>query len=185
MKRIYLLTAAAVLSLPLLCGCNDKEEDEMVIWDFMPSEIVIHVENAAGDNLLLPETAGSIVPEDVKAVYNGKTYDYTYTYVEDGKPVPYQPGAMDDRQKTRECAPIWYGLHDGYTEGDYEPTINFGQFAPTDNYRNEEFEIVWPDGSRDKIAFDLFINWDDRNNPQYVKNLYLNGKPVDSIVIVK
>lgn len=182
----YLVMAMAVLSLPALQSCD--EEEETVLWEFVPMDVMVHVVNANGENLLSPETPGYIVPEEVKAKYNGKVYEYGYTFVVDGKPVPYRSLSINDTpdsENTRAIPATWYGLHDGYSGDDLEPTINFGTFDPTVGYRNEEFEIVWPDGSSDRIAFDLFIDWTDEDNPQYVKNLYLNGNPVESIVIVK
>ena len=79
---------------------------------------------------------------------------------------------------------IWYGLHEGHNPDD--PTLNIGQLRPEDGYRNEQFDIVWPDGSRDRIGFDLFLKWNgDRTDFLYIKNLYLNGNPVETITIVK
>ena len=185
MKK-YFFIAVMALSLTILQGCD--EEKDVVLWEFTPADVMIHVVNANGDNLLSPETPGCIMPEEVEAIYNGKVYEYRYTFVVDGKPVPYKPFAINDTpdsEKTREISATWYGLHDGYSGNDLEPTINFGTFDPTVGYRNEEFEVVWPDGSRDRIAFDLFVDWTDKDNPQYVKNLYLNGNPVETIVVVK
>ena len=189
----------ATLLIPALQGCDDKETSiDNILTDTLACEIVIHVENSNGENLLMPETAGHIVPENVTVNYKGKVYNYTYTYEKDGKPYPFKqnmrwddPGYEDadnrldikNKVETRAYYGTWYGLHDGYTVN-WEPTINFGEFSPTSDYHNEEFEVIWPDGSSDKIAFDLYI---DRSNGEevYTKRLYLNGKPVDTIIIVK
>ena len=189
--------ATVILVLPLLQGCDDEEAIENMPGrgDFMGCDIVIHVENEDGENLLLPETPGYIDPKDVIVMYKRKKYEFHYKYMKDGKPYPFDRNLGDDdpwyetsdypgiwkEKKTR--VHDWQGLYDGYTMN-WEPTINFGEFSPTRDYHNEEFEVIWPDGSSDKIAFDLYI---DRSNGEevYTKRLYLNGKPVDTIIIVK
>ena len=198
MKR-YLFAMIATLLIPVLQGCDDEEAAiENILKDYPACEIVIHVENSNGENLLMPETPGYIVPEDVTANYKGKVYKYTYAYEKDGKPYPFKqntewddPGyekssnnlGIKGKTETRVNYGTWYGLHDGYTMN-WEPTINFGEFSPNSDYHNEEFEVRWPDGSSDKIAFDLYI--DESNGEEvYTKNLYLNGNPVDAIIIVK
>lgn len=72
MKK-YFFIAVMALSLTILQGCD--EEKDVVLWEFTPADVMIHVVNANGENLLSPETPGCIVPEEVEAIYNGKVYE--------------------------------------------------------------------------------------------------------------
>lgn len=177
---IFLKVAAAILILPSLQGCDDDGGSD-IIWDIAPSDIVVHVVDHNGHNLLLPETPGYINPENVAIEYKGKTYEYVNT-TEQEYPCYYTHSPQDNGTRAMRC--IWYGLHEGHNPDD--PTLNIGQLRPEDGYRNEQFDIVWPDGSRDMIGFDLFLKWNgDRTDFLYIKNLYLNGNPVETITIVK
>lgn len=171
--------AVAVLMLPLLQSCGDDDPGDDLIWDFMPVDITVFVEDSEGNNLLIPGTPGYINPEDVVVEYGGKTYEYVNT-----AELEYPCDSYEEpRPGTRATRCIWYGLHEGHNHDD--PSLNIGQFRVEDGYYGEQLEIVWPDGSRDKIVFNLFIFWITKKNPKTIKNLYLNGEPVDAIVIRK
>ena len=201
MKRyLSIMSAVAVALMIVLQGCGDEEVIENTPGDLRGCDIVIHVENENGENLLQPETQGYIAPEEVFVVYKRKKYEYRYKYEKDGKVYPFERnGHWDDPgyesfEGTDDIAPmrktraaIWTGLHDGYTM-DWQPTINFGEFSATKNRgegcHNETFQIVWPDGSSDEIVFDFYLE-NINGEREFVKNLYLNGVQVDAIVIVK
>ena len=177
---IFLKVTAVILILPLLKSCDDDEGGN-IIWDIVPSDIVVHVVDHNGNNLLLPETPGYINPEEVAIEYKGKTYEYVNTS-ELEYPCYYTHSTQDNGTRAILCT--WYGLHEGHNADD--PTLNIGQLAPEDDYRNEQFDIIWPDGRRDRIGFDLFFIWkNDRTDFLYIKNLYLNGNPVETITIEK
>lgn len=37
--------------------------------------------------------------------------------------------------------------------------LSFGEFSPTDNYRDQRFTVEWEDGSTTEVEFDLYIVW--------------------------
>ena len=75
MKARYLYGMLLLfLSATCFTACSD-DEDEYLIWDFYPIILQIAVQDAQGNDLLNPETPGSIANSGIKAIYKGVTYE--------------------------------------------------------------------------------------------------------------
>lgn len=159
--------ALFVLVLGLVSCDNFDGSEDGLIYDFANFTVSIEVENAQGVDLLNPEQEGNITDNTIKALWKDKTY------VRD---------ANWPKAETRENMPHWWGLYTSESEGRYN--LNFGEFSPTDSYRNATFTIDWGDGTTDTIGFDCYITW-KKHDPTVHFATYLNGEKVEKLKIVK
>lgn len=121
----------------LMAGC-EKEDVVGVDGDVTPVEIIIRVTDAHGNDLLNPNTSGTIFYNKISAIYKGKVYSMDTSYM----------------NKSRYLMPTFYGLK--WQKSDYkdEYLLYFGEFDGTENFQNEEIIIDWNDGTKDTICFD-------------------------------
>lgn len=143
--------------------------DDVIIRDFINTSILIQVEDAQGNDLLDPAYERNITNNEIKVLYHDKEY------LKDADVDKFRP-------QTRFNMPRWYGLCSYEKDGEYY--LAFGEFAPEDGYKKEYFTIDWGDGTKDEIGFDCYITW-KKKKPKVHDGLYLNGKKVERIIIVK
>lgn len=79
-KSLFFMLLAVALSLFTACS-ND---DEHLIWDIYPIEFHIYVQDAAGRDLLNPETEGNILKQDIYAIYDLKNYKLNEESLQNG-----------------------------------------------------------------------------------------------------
>ncbi|MDE5869985.1 MAG: hypothetical protein K2H18_07110 [Muribaculaceae bacterium] len=166
----------ALLPLMWLTSCNN--EDDVIIWDMYPVNVMIHIQDADGNNLLSPNFNGNILGKKIVAIYQGKEYELEW----------------DNNNKTRYYAPSFTGLtlKQGYseTEEGYEPDpnkqyLNFGEFDGAENQnitlllRIEDVSENWD------ISVRHNIKWKG-NTPKVTNTATLNGEKVsyDNITII-
>ena len=73
-KSVFFLLWVAVFSL--FTSCKNNDETDNVIWDIAPIEFHIYVEDAAGRDLLNPETENNILEQDIRAIYDQKSINW-------------------------------------------------------------------------------------------------------------
>lgn len=153
----------------MMCSCDNSDlPDDDMIWDFTCFDIAIQVKNAAGEDLLNPETTGCITDKGLKAIYKEKVYEKDSTL---------------NKAYPRFNMPRWEGLHTYKKDNQYY--LMFGEFTPCSDYHAEKFILDWNDGTKDTISFDLYITW-KKKEPTVHFNMYLNDKKVEKeLVIVK
>lgn len=144
----------------------------VMVWDFVPVDIAVMVQDAEGNDLLNPEIPGNLSDNDITAVFEGNTYE------------------LDVDAATKAILVTFHGLlTDQYDSGIYAGRyyLKFGEFARDENY-TKEFVLDWGDGSkRDTVTFTQSCVWQG-NMPDTATEISLNGsEPVDgcTVTIVK
>lgn len=163
--------------LPLFLGivgltnCSDDPDgpDPDVIWDIYPFSIPIRVVDTSGNDLLDPDTEGSLADKGIKAIYKGTEF-----VKDSGVPA-----------KTKALNVQFTGLRSyKSTEGKY--MLVFGDFNGDLDYLNQEIILDWNDGSKqDTIVFNHHFYWEN-HEPASTNVFSLNGVETEApIVIVK
>ncbi len=159
MKTNYLL-GAFLFFLSTICftACDDnfQEDDDLMIWDFTPIILFMTVQDAEGNDLLNPETNGTIADQAIKAIYKGETYE------------------KDAKVVTKAYLAYFTGLQtQKNNKGVYY--LTFGEFNGDDTFKNEEVTIEWHDGTTDVIRFSSKLSWKSRKEPVFDREFLLNG----------
>lgn len=172
------MKARNLFGILLLCfctigyvGCSNQkdgpESDE--IWDIYPFVIKIGVIDQKGNDLLNPETEGSIAHTGIKAIYKGMVFEKDSIV----------------KSKTKAVDVRFTGLYTWeYTEGKY--VLEFGAFHGDRDYDDERIILDWNDGSKkDTVVFNHRFYW-KKQKPVTENIFYLNGRETSSpIIIVK
>lgn len=152
-------------------GCHDNKDDydgpaPGIIWDFMPFAVNIMVTDAAGNDLLNPETENSIADNGIKARFKGRVFE------KDSIVLPGQ---------TKAVMSVFYGLRSvKLTNGFYG--LSFGEFSGDNNYGATDIVLDWNDGTPcDTITFSHRFWWEG-HDPNQETFLYLNGVETDAPV---
>lgn len=154
-KSVFFLLWIVVFSLFTSCKNNDEADNDLVIGDIAPIKFHIYVENAAGRDLLNPETENNILEQDIRAIYDQKEYKLGETPVQTR--VVYAPfmGLQTTQMLDgRYCLTFGYFL--GYINWDYIP-----------------FSVKWGDDTIDHFSFDSKMYWKDEK-PEFNRHFYLN-----------
>lgn len=152
-KSVFLLLWVAVFSL--FTSCKNNDETDNVIWDIYPIEFHIYVQDAAGRDLLNPETENNILEQDIRAIYDQKEYKLGE------KPV-----------QTRAIYAPFMGLQTTQMlDGRY--CLTFGYFLGDIDWGYTPFSVKWGDGTIDHFSFDSKMYWKD-GKPEFNRHFYLN-----------
>jgi len=160
------LFATLLLCLSVLCltACNSNNEDENdhLIWDFTPIILGISVQDAAGNDLLNPDTEGSIAYQGIKAIYKGEVYEKD-----------------DDTVETRAYSAHFKGLQTIVNnKGIYY--LTFGEFNGDDTFVDELVSIDWNDNTIDTLSFSSKLSWKSQKEPVIDREFFLNGEKQES-----
>ena len=171
MKKL-LFTLVATVMIPLFISCDKEENDDFVVVDFMPIEFLIHIVNEKGEDLLNPDTKGSIVDEDIRMIYNGKEYSL-----------------QEDTQKnaTRYYLPTFYGLRVSQIQYEESPYHNkyflyIGEFDGAVDCENCTVKVIWGDSSCDTFSYSNKMKR-DKKGIHSIRHFYHNGKLQEDCVI--
>ena len=176
-KPSFLRILILIIPILLLCSCGNDEEEEL-IWDMAPVNVMIHIQDSNGHNLLSPSVSGNLQGKKIVAEYQDEKYELNW----------------NASKGTRFYMPFFSGLtlQAGYTQsGDhFEPdqNKNYLSFGEFDGAENQDISISLNiDGYPDPwvISVSHSIKW--KGNTQLVTNTAtLNGNPMsyDKIIIV-
>ncbi len=155
------LLGAALLFL-FTAGFTACDDNDDKIWDIYPIVLSISVQDAQGNDLLNPETPGSIAHRGIKAVYRGKTYQ------------------KDSIAKyTKAYLAFFYGVYTCKNDqGNYYLAV--GEFDGADTFDNEQVVIDWNDGTADTFSFSNKMHWNWKKEPVFDRAFFLNGVKADS-----
>lgn len=174
MKLSFLRVLTFLIPIFSLCSCGD---DDDIIWDMAPVDVMINIQDAIGNNLLSPSVAGNLQGKKIVAEYQGQEYELNW-YSSD---------------RSRYYMPFFSGLtlHTGYIQsGDQlipdqnKNYLSFGEFDGADNQdisislHIEGYSNTW------NISVSHRIKWKG-NTPHVNNTATLNGKniPYDKIII--
>ncbi|MBP1613242.1 MAG: putative lipoprotein [Bacteroidetes bacterium] len=147
-----------IMMLFVNTSCSDNNSD--VIWDFVNYSIEFNVSN---NDLLNDEAFLS----KVKIVYEGKEYHYS------------KEDSEHFYTRATYCYPLAIRCYSNSLDQTVPNTIlGFGEFSPTEDYKNQKFTIDWGNGRVDEVEFDLYITW-KKGDPTVHKKLKLNGEERD------
>lgn len=168
MIRKISLLLMIMFGMITLIGC-DKDED--IIWDFYPAEILIHLQDRNGNDLLDPTFEGNLLGEPMEAAWEGKLYPAIWT-----KEEYYGP-----EQESRAYLPLfrglaWSGIWESKPGGLY--ALEFGEF---DGAKDQHIKITF---QYEKIntVFEIelihTVKW-KHNRPKVTNTIIYQGKKID------
>ena len=170
-KALYLFSLV-LISLTLF-SCSDEDDYGNYIFDFAPYNIIVAVQDTAGNDLLASEQFN-----DTRFEYSGTIYNIV-------------DSLNDMNLQTRTMEHYFYGLlklmrQDGYY------ILSFGEFPGDENVTDEQIIIHWGDGTTDNLSFS---NYSKVKNKKAIidRTIKVNGKLVEGtrvsrdlhVVIVK
>ena len=170
--KAFYLFSLALISLTLF-SCSDEDDYGNYIFDFAPYNIIVAVQDTAGDDLLASEQFN-----DTRFEYSGTIYNIV-------------DSLNDMNLQTRTMEHYFYGLlklmrQDGYY------ILSFGEFPGDENVTDEQIIIHWGDGTTDNLSFSNYTKV--KNKKMIVdRTIKVNGKLVEGtrvsrdlhVVIVK
>ncbi|MDE6410584.1 MAG: hypothetical protein K2K81_10150 [Muribaculaceae bacterium] len=176
-KLTFLRALTLLVPIFLLCSCGDDDDDDDIIWDMAPVNVVVNIQDAAGNNLLSPSVPGNLQGKKIVAEYQGEEYELNW----------------DASDRTRYYMPFFSGLtlQSGYTlSGDHlvpDQNKNYLSFGEFDGADNQDISIsLHIEGYTDSwdITVSHRIKWKG-NTPHVTNTATLNGKniPYDKIII--
>lgn len=175
-KLTFLRALTLLFPIFLLSSCGDDDDD--IIWDMAPVNVMVYIQDANGNNLLSPSVPGNLQGKKIVAIYEGQEYELNW----------------EATNQTRYYMPHFSGLtlRSGYTQsGDYfvpdqnKNHLSFGEFDGADNQdisislHIEGYSNTW------NISVSHRIKWKG-NTPHVTDTATLNGNnvPYDNITII-
>lgn len=144
-----------------LVACSDNNDEVDMIWDFAPISLYVEVQDKAGNDLLNPDTEGSIAHQGIKVTVRGKTYE--------------KDSLANDILHSRAYLAVFTGMQTRQ-KSDGTFYLEIGEFFGDDNVENETAIIDWNDGTKDTLSFSNNLTWPSKNEPAIDRHFYLNGK---------
>ncbi len=149
-------------------GNGNENNPPDIIFDFVNYSIYISViDSNTGADLLDPNTEYNILGNEIKAIYDRKSYPrWTVESLTARRP----------EDVTRYNLPLQLGLRWGRftTDGTSPYYLGFGEFAP-EGYHDEPFVIDWGDGTQTEFRFDCYTTWEDPTDPDVHRRLWVDG----------
>ncbi len=181
MNKLFYYIFCATLFCIGTTACGDDNDDD-ILWDFVPYNATFIIEDAKGTNLLNANVKGNYLNEPFYIEFDGEVYPADWRYS--------QPAGTngDNTPASRELPAIFRGFMCkplSYREGDshwvYDRNnyvLSFGEFDTTDN-RDINFLLYVP-GKEDpyKVKISTRFRWVSKNEPELSVTTWLNGKQV-------
>ena len=156
--KAFYLFSLVLISLTLF-SCSDEDDYGNYIFDFAPYNIIVAVQDTAGNDLLASEQFN-----DTRFEYSGTIYNIV-------------DSLNDMNLQTRTIDHYFYGLcklmgKDGYY------ILSFGEFSGDENVTDEQIIIHWGDGTTDNLSFS---NYTKVKNKKLIvdRTIKVNGKLVE------
>ena len=163
MKRFVVF---AVL-LAMFTSCSTKYGYEV---DWAPLAMRVYLHDTEGNNLLDETSEHHYDLSKTKIIYQGEEYSIALPEGPSREPLAYLARFKEPR--------IDY-------DSNGKAYLQIGEWDRTEDWDNCYVEIVWSDGTSDKLSFThtATINWKHVNNPKknfgytFTTEWYLNGEP--------
>ena len=156
--KAFYLFSLVLISLTLF-SCSDEDDYGNYLVDFAPYNIIVAVQDTAGNDLLASEQFN-----DTRFEYSGTIYNIV-------------DSLNDMNLQTRTMEHYFYGLlklmrQDGYY------ILSFGEFPGDENVTDEQIIIHWGDGTTDNLSFS---NYSKVKNKKMIvdRTIKVNGKLVE------
>ena len=156
--KAFYLFSLALISLTLF-SCSNEDDYGNYLVDFAPYNIIVAVQDTAGNDLLASEQFN-----DTRFEYSGTIYNIV-------------DSLNDMNLQTRTMEHYFYGLlklmrQDGYY------ILSFGEFPGDENVTDEQIIIHWGDGTTDNLSFSNYTKV--KNKKMIVdRTIKVNGKLVE------
>lgn len=170
--KAFYLFSLVLISLTLF-SCSDEDDYGNYLVDFAPYNIIVAVQDTAGNDLLATEQFN-----DTRFEYSGTIYNIV-------------DSLNDMNLQTRTMEHYFYGLlklmrQDGYY------ILSFGEFPGDENVTDEQIIIHWGDGTTDNLSFSNYSKVKNKE-PIADRTIKVNGKLIEGtrvsrdlhVVIVK
>lgn len=164
-KTIYGFLIISMLIILSACGENDKD-DELVVWDISPAEIIIKIIDEEGNDLLNPNVKGNWFGCAMNMGFDNELYPVKWGISE----LSGQSRVYLAHFKGME----WTYLCDGYNN----PThyiLKFGEFQGETNRIIETTFMIEELNTIFQIKLDHKLIWENRE-PHFDDHIYLNGE---------
>lgn len=177
-NRAFLRIFSLLVPILLLCSCRDDGDDGNIIRDMQPVNVMVHIQDASGNNLLSPSVTGNLEGKEIVAIYEGQEYELNW----------------EATNQTRYYMPHFSGLtlRSGYIQsGDSfvpDQSKNYLSFGEFDGAAHQDISIsLYIEGYPDPwdISVSHQIKWNG-NRPKVTNTATLNGNntPYDDITII-
>ncbi len=170
-SKFQLLIACLLVNV-LFISCekepHNHNNNNGMIWDVTPLNVIIYVQDSDGNDLLSPQFSDNILDDDIYVTYNDMKFPLGVD--------------MSSETMSRAYLAVLSGLHHSKYGNDYY--LIFGEFDGATDW-NDSFVIHWGDGTEDKIVFQHDFEWSADGSPDFVSSaLYLNDKKVENKLII-
>ena len=157
--KAFYLFSLALISLTLF-SCSDEDDYGNYIFDFAPYNIIVAVQDTAGNDLLASEQFN-----DTRFEYSGTIYNIV-------------DSLNDMNLQTRTFMEhYFYGLRKLMGQDGYY-ILSFGEFSGEENVTDEQIIIHWGDGTTDNLSFSNYTKV--KNKKAIVdRTIKVNGKLVE------
>lgn len=170
MKSYHVLPLILFFLSVLITSCDEKEDDNFVIWDFDALEISFDVQNDKGESLLLPGNEGNIIDTDaINLIYEGKEYTPLWTDEDKYNSI--------SRYNLTHFFGLYYETHTNTV-----PVLKVGEFDRARDL-DETFTILH-NGKSDTFRVVNTVTW-KKHKPQIRTTIYLNDQKVKGIPVIK
>jgi hypothetical protein len=168
MRKFFFLLAPMVLSALLATSCFKMDNDgNDVVWDIYPVVIKMYVTDQNGEDILDPNNASALKPEDISLTYLDKEYT-----CQNG----LQALQASSTVETKAYLPKFYGL---WRQAPYnnEPkySLFFGELEGEKRYDNESFILKIGEDVTHTITLKRDFKWEDDGSPTVNQKWYLDG----------
>ncbi len=137
------------ISLFAIASCSKDDDNDDIIWDIVPSNVIIKLMDESSNNLLDPNVEGNWVGEELYLTFNGEIYpvdwEYDGTYGETRMILPYFTG-LTWTGNLRWAETKYYWLQFGEFSGEGKHDMSLSLTVPALNSQYDfkfTHELIW------------------------------------------
>lgn len=164
-------TISALLLMTIMMGLSGCNNDD-VIWDIYPANIIVKIVDEEGQNLLDPDVEGNRVGCPMSMTYDGETYSAIWDREELNRESRYYMASFRGL--------IWEGILDSSSPASHK--LSFGEFQGDTDHTIDATFTVEGTGKVYVIRYEHKFKWKGKK-PYSDDHIYLDGKKYDGNTI--
>lgn len=176
--KTFLAVTLVAVALP---SCSNYDDDDDIIWDFIPDEISLEITDAKGNNLLDPAVENNIVGENVTLDYEGETFGTQWNTL--------YPEYPEYNAKSRAILARFYGMVHHPRIVDNEPSETNKWIICVGEFQYEfDYDVSIPVRIKNKTFIVRYVHtflWLDKKMSDYASKttVYLDGKECEDGIV--
>lgn len=176
--KTFLAVTLVAVALP---SCSNDDDDDIVLWDFIPNEIRLEITDAKGNNLLDPAGENNIVGENITVDYEGETYGTQWETL--------QPLYPEPSHNSRFWPARFYGLVHHPVNVYKEPSETNKWIICIGEFQNElDYDVTIPVRIKNKTFIVRYVHdfrWKDKKMSDYASKttVFLDGKECEDGIV--